>query len=286
MPRIMILLLLLAVTLLGAEEAPVPTVEALQTQIQAMSDSLLQLRESEVFSEYGFRDTDQLHVVAAKLEIQNIPQWKKYLELEPQNPVLDKMSLRKLGISPYRAVLAQQYSIYGFTELSTLSELAWQKHLPVKQLRAFAGLKSEQKQFDSYSLQSLNITPEELVRFENEFNANRLKFGLSITGTGILMVFFALAVTALVIGQLKRLNPKPQEASGTLKVTSGGKVVSHPQDLNSDIIAAAIAALHLYIQSIEERRRLLLTFHRHRSDQWHGSALLNMPNRDLSRPRR
>ena len=86
---------------------------------------------------------------------------------------------RKLGISPYRAVLAQQFSIYGFTELSPLRELAWQKHLPIKQLRAFAGLKSEQKQFDAYSLQSLNITPEELVRFENEFNAKRLKFGLS-----------------------------------------------------------------------------------------------------------
>ncbi len=278
-------LILLGFVALAAQEIAEPTFADLQAQIQAMSDSLLQLRESEVASAYGFRDTDKLQDVAAKLEIADRERWKEYLGIEPKNEVLDKMSLRRLGITPYRALLAQQYSIHGFTELSTLGELAAQKQLPVKKLRQFAGIDSADKSFDNYSLQALGKTPEELEAFEKDFNENKMGFGFSILGFGILIVFLALAITALVISQLKRLNPKPKADSGTLVLTSSGKVKSQPVDMNADVIAAAIAALHLYKHDIEERRRLLLTFKRARSDQWKSSVMLNMPNRDILRKR-
>ena len=278
-------LILLGFVALAAQEIAEPTFADLQAQIQAMSDSLLQLRESEVASAYGFRDTDKLQDVAAKLEIADRERWKEYLGIEPKNEVLDKMSLRRLGITPYRALLAQQYSIHGFTELSTLGELAAQKQLPVKKLRQFAGIDSADKSFDNYSLQALGKTPEVLEAFQKDFNENKMGFGFSILGFGILIVFLALAITALVISQLKRLNPKPKADSGTLVLTSSGKVKSQPVDMNADVIAAAIAALHLYKHDIEERRRLLLTFKRARSDQWKSSVMLNMPNRDILRKR-
>lgn len=279
-------LLLLALCLaLTAQEVEQPSFEDLQLQIQAMSDSLLKLRESEVISAYGFKETDKLTDVAAKLEISNLEHWKEYLGIEPKNEVLDKMSLRKLGITPFRAFLAQQYSIYGFTELSSIGELAAQKQLPVKKVRQFAGIDSEDRSFDDYSLQALNRTPEEFVAFEKEFNAKKLNFGAIILGFGILTVFVALAVTALVVGQLKRLNPKPKKADSTLVVTSSGKVKAKPVDMNSHVIAAAIATLHFHKHDIEERRRLLLTFRRAGSDQWRSSMLLNMPNREILRKR-
>jgi len=282
---LIVALILLSFVALAAQEIVQPTFADLQAQIQAMSDSLLQLRESEVSSAYGFRDTDKLLDVAAKLEIADRQRWKEYLGIEPKNEVLDQMSLRRLGITPYRALLAQQYSIHGFTELSTLGELAAQKQLPVKKLRQFAGIDSSDKSFDTYSLQALGKTPEELVAFEVDFNENKMGFGFSILGFGVLIVFSALAITALVIAQLKRLNPKPKDDAGTLVLTSSGRVKSQPVDMNADVIAAAIAALHLYRHDIEERRRLLLTFKRNRSDQWKSSVMLNMPNRDILRKR-
>lgn len=282
---IFVLLLLLGILALAAQEAEVSRIEDLQLQIQAMSDSLLQLRESQVASAYGFRDTDKLQNVAAKLEITDLASWKEYLGIEPSNEVLDKMSLRRLGITPYRALLAQQYSIYGFTELSTLSELATQKQLPVKQIRQFAGIDSADKSFDNHSLQALNRTPEEFVAFEEEFNDNKMSFGLTLLGFGVLIVFSALAITAVVISQLKHLNRKPKAEGGKMVLTPSGKVKAKPADLNADVIAAAITALHLHRQEIEERRRLLLTFRRARSDQWRSSVMLNMPNRNILRKR-
>lgn len=279
------LLLLLVSFALAAQEMETSSLENLQLQIQAMSDSLLQLRESEVTSAYGFKDTDKLLDVAAKLEITDLKRWKEYLGIEPNNEVLDKMSLRRLDITPFRALLAKQYSIYGFTELSTIGELAAQKQLPVKKVRQFAGIANSDKSFDNYSLQALNRTPEELVTFEEDFNANKMSFGLTILGFGVLIVFSALALTALVISQLKRLNPRPKDTDGTLVLTSSGKVKIRPVDMNADVIAAAITALHLYKHDIEERRRLLLTFRRAGSDQWRGSVMLNMPNRDILRKR-
>lgn len=282
-----LVLFLLCFACLGAQEAEAaqPSVEDLQLQIQAMSDSLLQLREQEIFSEFGFRDTDRLQDVAAKLEIVNLAQWKNYLGLEPANAVLDRMSLRRLGITPYRALLAQQYSIHGFTELSTLAELAAQRSLPLKKIRAFAGRDPNSKIHDSYSLQALGRKPADFEKFEQIFAANRIRYGFSILAFGVLIVFFALAVTALIIGQLRHLNRKPKADSRAIILDSQGRVKSQPPDLNSDVIAAAIATLHLYRQGIEERRRLLLTFRRARSDQWHGSTALNMPNRDILRKR-
>lgn len=276
---------LLLVGLLSAQpkEEPQPRLEDLQSQLQALSDSLVQYRGREIASELGFRDTDRLQDVAAKLGIGNVKEWKNYLGIEPGNQALDRMSLRKLGISPYRALLAQQYSIYGFTELSGLGDLARQKHLPVKKVRAFAGISALDKSYDGHSLQALNKTPAELVAFEKEFNAHRLRYGLSVSAIGILIVFFALALTSFVIGQLKLLNRPPKPLRAALKVGAGGKVLERAPDLNTDIIAAIIATLYLHKSSIEERRRLLLTFRRAGANLWRGSGVLNFPNRDIPR---
>lgn len=287
MPKriLFVLLILLGTFAMSAQEVELTGIEELQLQIQAVSDSLLKLRESEVSTSYGFKDTDKLKDVAAKLDITDLVHWKEYLGIEPGNEVLDSMSLRRLGITPYRAFLAQQYSIYGFTELSTLNELAAQKQLPVKKLRQFAGVDSSDKSFDNYSLQALSREPEALAAFEEDFNANIMNFGLTLLGFGVLIVFSALAITAVVISQLKLLNPKAKAAGGTISITKSGKVKSNPDDLNADVIAAAITAFHLHRQEIEDRRRLLLTFRRTRSDQWRSSVMLNMPNRDILRKR-
>jgi hypothetical protein len=74
----------------------------------ALIDSLSESREQSILAEYGFRDTNTLSQVAQKLEIKNIDRWKSALGLEPANKALNDMTLRRLEISPYRALLGKQ----------------------------------------------------------------------------------------------------------------------------------------------------------------------------------
>lgn len=276
------ILILLSTYLLFGQAAE----EALPLQ-QAVSDSLTLVREKEILSEYGFKDSNLLSEVAAKLEIQNLDSWKRYLGLEPENKKLDGMTLRKLGITPYRALLAQQFSVYGFTELSTLNEVAASLNMPIKKLKQQLNLANPgSRKWDSYSLQSQDISPEKIKALHDSFLANQLSYGVSVTLVGMLTVFSALLITSLVIRQLVHLNRPPKTTKPDLKLSPGGKVVAASATLNKNMIAAIITALHIHQQSLEDRRKMALTFRRTPTNQWRASAVLSMPNREINAKRR
>ncbi|HNQ43236.1 MAG TPA: hypothetical protein PKI59_02355, partial [Candidatus Cloacimonadota bacterium] len=162
----MILMLLSLLGLLCAQEEP-------NSMTQAVSDSLAQVREQEILSEYGFRDSNTLKEVALRLNIGNTTKWKQYLGIEPANTKLDDMTLRRLDITPYRALLAQQYSIYGYTELSSLSEIAATLSIPLKKLKAMLGNDDPlDKSWDHMSLQALGFIPEDIQAVAAEFSDN------------------------------------------------------------------------------------------------------------------
>ncbi len=259
------------------------SVETAETLQQIASDSLSLAREKEILSEYGFRDTNKLGEVAEMLEISNINSWKRFLGLEPQNKKLDAMTLRKLGITPYRALLAQQFSVYGFTELSTLAEVSASLNMPIKKLKQMLSLTDpNSRKWDNNSLQSLDISTEDIMKLWGEFSENSLAYGLNVTLVGMLTVFAALLITSIVIGQLIHLNRPPKKASPDLKLSPGGKVIAASATLNRSVIVAIIAALHIHQQSTEERKRMALTFRRTPTNQWRASAFLRMPNREIN----
>lgn len=254
---------------------------------QAVSDSLLLQREKEIASEFGFRDTNPLNEVAKKLMIEDYASWKSYLGLEPGNKALDTMSLRRLGIAPYRALLAQQFSVYGFTELSSLAEVSAKLSFPLKKLKTVLKLSNPlSRAWDSYSLQALDITPKQVEEIRKDFNDKRFAYGWNITLVGMLTVFLALLLTSIVIGQLIHLNRPAKPKKADIKLGAGGKVLAANATLNRNVIVAAITALHLHQQSIEDRRRLVLTYRRTPTNQWRASAVLTMPNREMSAKRR
>jgi hypothetical protein len=254
---------------------------------QAVSDSLLLQREKEIVTEFGFRDTNPLNEVAQKLMIEDYASWKSYLGLEPRNKALDNMSLRRLGIAPYRALLAQQFSVYGFTELSSLTEVSAKLSFPIKKLKTVLKLSDPlSRNWDGYSLQALDITPKQVEDIRQDFDDNRLAYGGSITLVGMLTVFLALLLTRIIIGQLIHLNRPPKTKKVDIKLGAGGKVLAANATLNQNVIVAAITALHIHQQSIEDRRRLVLTYRRTPTNQWRASAVLSMPNREMSGKRR
>ncbi len=271
-------LLLILLWLLAPLALLAVTVEEPQVIPLAVPDSLSQQREQEILTEYGFKDTNTLTYVAEKLQIENLELWKQYLGLESANKKLDDMSLQRLDITPYRALLAQQYSKLGYTELSPLVEIARTMHIPIKKLKSMLGNNNPlDKTWDSTSLQALGFTPEDITRVVDEFNEQKLLYGASVTLVGMIVVFCALLITSLIISQLVHLN-RPKKDIPTIKVNQSGKVKSAPNDLSRSVIVAAITALHIHKQEFEERRKMVLTFRRTPTNQWRASGVLSMPN--------
>lgn len=252
----------------------------------AIPDSLSMLREAEIMDEYGFTDRYKLIDVAKKLDIADLDKWKSYLNLEPGNKVLDEMSLRKLGITPYRALLAQQYSIHGFNELSTVSETAALKKIPIKKMRQLLGYDPLSGSRDKSSLQALGIKPDSIESISRNFDDHIMSYSVSVTIVGMLIVFSALLITSLIISQLFHFNVNPKPKDKTIVVSHSGILLNKPKGINSNVIAAAVIALHLYKLSIDERRKLVLTFKRTPTNQWRASSVMSMPNREFSNKRR
>lgn len=253
---------------------------------QAEADSLLLAREQEILSEYGFRDSNTLTDVAKKLEIEDLRSWKMALGLEPDNKVLDNMTLRKLAITPYRALLAKQTVTYKYNEMSTISEIAFKFSIPVKKFKALLGNHDPlDTSWDNTSLQALGISLDTVQAVKQEFEGDILSYGGSVLIVGVLVVFLALILTSIVISQLVHLNRKSSKES-IIKVSSSGQVKSAPKNISSNVIVAAVTALHMHQMDIEERRRMVLTFRRTPTNQWRASAVLSMPNREMTSVRR
>lgn len=251
----------------------------------ALADSITNQREKDIAAEYGFKETDLLSEVAIKLEITDMNTWKRYLSLEVENKQLDKKTLRQLGISPYRALLAKQSAIHSINELSTLIEVSAHFSIPIKKLKEMLGLNPLSRAYDNASLQVIDKSPEDIIEIKKEFDSNKIQYGSSITLVGMLVVFTSLALCSIVISQLVHLNYKKKAKVQTISITKSGKLKSAPDNLNRNVIIAAITALHIHEYSIEERRRLLLTFKRAPINLWHVSNVVNMPNRDFNQKR-
>lgn len=252
-------------------------------QEQVIPDSLALVRERDIASEYGFKDSDQLQEVAAKLEIEDVDSWKRYLKLEVENTQLDGKTLRQLGISPYQALLALQSSIYGINELNTVTETATKLNIPVKKFKELVGLNPLDRSSDHASLQVVGKSPEEIIAIKKDFDEHRILYGSSITFVGMLVVFSSLALSSLIISQLVHLNKRPKTETNVITISKSGKVKKAPDGLSQGVIVAAISALHIHVQSIEERRRLLLTFKRTPLNLWRASNVTEMPNRSFKR---
>ncbi len=249
---------------------------------QAVLDSLTLVRERQVQSEYDFTDSNTLEFVAQKLGIDDIYHWKGALGLEPANKVLDTMTLRKLEVTPYRALLAQQRLQYGFNELSTVSQIATTLNIPNKKLKAMLGNSDPlDTSWDDMSIQALGIELETMKQANEEFTRDILLYGSSVTLVGMLVVFVALVLISIMISQLVHLNREKQQ-SKTISLSSDGQVKSAPKNLSRDVIVAAITALHMHEMELEDRRKMVLTFRRTPINQWRASAILSMPNREMN----
>lgn len=285
MRKILCLILLMIPLILPAQDT---TSVILFTPAQL--DSLMQAREQEVASDYGFKTTDTLLQVAEKLEMEekNIGKWKTAMGLEAKNESLNNMSLSTLGITPYRAYLAHQKALHEFDETSSLSEIARTFSIPIKKMKNLMELNG--KNHEDHSIQLLGKSTEDVIKVIEDYKENVNSFGWAVTLVGMLVVFSALIITSLVISQLIYLNREKKVKDSGVKPASSAKpklkASEIAKDMDSDAMIAAITALHLHRMDLEERRKLALTFRRTPTNQWRASAVLSMPNREMNSYRR
>jgi len=259
------------------------TAQTQENQV-SVSDSLLALMESRMNTEYGISYNSTLEQVSEKLEL-DITKLKEYLGLDKGNTKLDKMRLRQLGISVYQVLLAQETIQYGFNEASTLLAISNQLAIPVKKLKHLLELDPNDSSLNGRSIQSLNKSPEEVLRAAQVFKDTLPQTGNSIILVGMIVVFLALLVTSVIIMQLRHLNTVTKEdaPAGAIKISSGGKLLSvHPSQTADDIVAV-ITALQIHKKQLEERKRILLTFHRNKANYWRSEGIFSMPNRVYSK---
>lgn len=281
MRKILCLVLLMMPLILPAQDSL-----SVMLFTSAQIDSLMQAREQEVTTEYGFKPSDTLLEVAERLDLKNdkIGEWKEILGLEAKNVNLDNMSLSALGITPYKAFLAHQKAIRQFDETSTLSDISKTFSIPIHKLKTMLGFKGDNQ--DHYSIQLLGKTTDDIENAIQEYQDHVQGFGWSVTLIGMLVVFSALIITSFFIGQLVHLNREKKTKEDKAKPAPTAKASEVAKVLDHGALVAAITALHLHRMDMEERRKLALTFRRTPTNQWRASAVLSMPNREMNSYRR
>ncbi|MFO7660411.1 MAG: OadG family protein [Candidatus Cloacimonadaceae bacterium] len=271
-------LLLIFSSLLSAQEEIVPV------QNNAISDSLMQIIETRIKSEYGITENSTLIQTAEVMKVE-LNELKKQLGLDVKNNQLDTMRLRQLGVSVYQVLLAQETIQYGFNTTSTLSHISALYSVPIKKLKSLLSLDSNDISLNQRSIQSLEISPVSVRAALIEFTETLPHTGGNIVLVGILVVFASLLITSLVIMQLRHVNFLTQEktAKADIRITKSGKLLSAKPNMTNNDIAAVIIALHMFQYQLEERRRLALTFHREKANFWRADGLYAMPNRNFTK---
>lgn len=257
-----------------------------QTQTQPqdntiiLSDSLLGLMEARINSEYGISYNSTLEQTAQEMSL-DIKLLKKQLNLDADNDKLDKMRLRQLGINVYQVLLAQETIQYGFNETFTLLQISTQFSIPVKKLKSTLGLDPNDATLNNRTIQSLGKSIDDILKAKQHFKDTLAKTGNNIILVGMLVVFIALLITSIVILQLRHLNAVTSD-----KIEQPGAKAKlmgiHPSVTANDIVAV-ITALQLHKKQIEDRKHIILTFHRANANYWHASGLYAMPNRSFNR---
>jgi hypothetical protein len=250
------------------------------TEAEAIPDSLLQTFEKRVEEVYGITENSTLLSVSQKFQV-DLGVLKKQLNLDSKNSKLDNMRLKALGISTYQALLAQETIQYGYNEASTLEQISVKLSIPIKKFKSILSLDPLDRSLNSRTVQSLGLTLDNIANAKTTFDESIYQMGTSVTIVGMMVVFFSLLITSIMIFLLKYIdsNPKTVNKAPDIKINNQGRVLSAKSSISNNDIIAAITAFYIYSNQIEERRRLSLTFNRAKANYWHASGYNEMPNR-------
>jgi len=202
------------------------------------------------------------------------------------NRIADR-KLTALRLNPEDIIKYKDDITYGFNHSMGLHDCAKFNHIPIKKLLEYLNLPIQDKSNYNKTLLDLNIKPSLIIEKVKYFDTKKMELGAILTILGMLVVFIALAITALVLTQMVHVN-KTGKSSGhghskpaapSSVQTPVGKIKApRPEDLSSAAIVAVITAIHLRMQELEEENKLMLTWRRTAVSMWHASGKVQFPN--------
>ncbi|HPM02417.1 MAG TPA: OadG family protein [Candidatus Cloacimonadota bacterium] len=195
--------------------------------------------------------------------------------------------LTSLRVNPEDIVKYKDDITYGFNHSMALFDCARLNKIPIKKLLEYLNLPIQDKSNYTKTLFDLKIKPSLIIEKVDYFATKKMELGAILTILGMLVVFSALAITAIVLTQMIHLGkfgkPSGHGHSKTVSPASVqtpvGKIKApRPEDLSSAAIVAVITAIHLRTQELEEENKLMLTWKRANISMWQASGKVQFPN--------
>ncbi len=154
----------------------------------------------------------------------------------------------------------------------TLNSIKKETGIPVKKLRQYLNLPKD------YSIQKPmnNISAENIKDIKEKFKAEKSSLILSITLSGMGVVFISLLFVALLIAQFAHIKTI-QKKIGPAKPC---------RNLTNDALVAAMLTVYLHELEVEEQNKLILTWKRANISMWKAVSKTETPNENYYKTRK
>ncbi len=228
---------------------------------------------------FGFSEDNTLAEVSSIVNI-SVDSLVTQFKLSKKDKKIASRRLKNLRLDPENIVLFRDTIKYGFNHNFSLFEISKKLNIPIKKLLEYLDLNIQDKTNYNKSLLELHISTQEIDIINKKFIENKPEFGAILTIIGMLVVFCALIITALVISQMAHFNKKTKviPATSSVQTPVGTITTKKKEDLSSAAIVAVITAIHMRMHELDEESKIMLTWKRANISMWQATGKVQFPN--------
>ena len=197
--------------------------------------------------------------------------FKDAFTLDKTNHRIDRRSLKQLNID-----LENVYQHYDSIKLNAQSQ---HLKMPFKVLAKILDVPQKDPKSRELTLGELRQTKGilDFGQIQKDFENNKYEYTGTLIVLGLLVVFFALLMTSLVISKMGVLVHTKKDTKLASVVTPIGRVLAKKENLSPDAVIAVIMAIHRHkMQSIADHQ-IILTWRRANINMWKASTKTDLP---------
>lgn len=251
--------------------------------LNAQEQDSLDIMVSRQIELFGFSEENTLNEVSSMINI-SVDSLVTQFKLSKKDKKIASRKLKNLRLDPENIVLFKDTIKFNFNHNFTLLELSKKLNIPIKKLLEFLDLNIQDKSNYNKTLLELHISTQEIDEINKKFIEEKPEFGAVLTIIGMLVVFCALIITALVISQMAHFNKKTKviPAASSVQTPIGIVTTKKNEDLSSAAIVAVVTAIHMRMHELDEESKLMLTWKRANVSMWQATGKVQFPNSQYS----
>ncbi|MCL2065305.1 MAG: OadG family protein [Candidatus Cloacimonetes bacterium] len=232
-------------------------------------------------SMYELEGNHSIRYVTDKLDIP-LYRFIPYFRINTRDPRILESSLTSQGITVYQVYQLYSLDKFGFTDDSTILEVSQRFNIPFKKLANYLELNPQDLGNRAMTIQESGYEAMDMIQYLERFQHERLNYISTLTVLGMLVVFSALILVALVVSHLTIFEPKKL---APIKIaTPVGTISTQQNEFTNleDSICAVVAAVHRFKSEIAIDHKILLTYRRIDVSMWSASGKTEMPNKHFN----